>query len=70
MADRSEYPLAAYRLGEAPAGGSDGVYAALTPSERFALVWDLTVQAWAFRDPTASERRLRRDVVRIVRGRG
>jgi hypothetical protein len=40
----------------------------LSPAERVALVWPLTIQAWQFKDPTFRESRLRRDVVRLVRG--
>ena len=38
----------------------------LSPSERIALVWRLTLQAWAFKG-LDHEPRLRRDVVRLVR---
>jgi hypothetical protein len=39
-----------------------------TPAERIAMMWPLTLDAWAFlglRDEPA----LRRDVVRVIRGR-
>jgi hypothetical protein len=39
----------------------------LTPGERMALVWPLTLQAWAFKEGVTPEPRLRRDVVRVVR---
>lgn len=65
--DRSEYPTRKARLGtEEP----DPHVADLTPSERVAMVWQLTAQAWAFRDGHWNEPRLRRDVVRTVRGGG
>lgn len=41
-----------------------------TPSERVALVWQITVQAWTFKDGTWNESRLRRDVVCTQRNRG
>ena len=41
----------------------------LTPGERMAMVWTLSVQAWQFKEPTGDEPRLRRHVVRTVRGR-
>lgn len=41
----------------------------LSPSERFAMVWQLTVQAWTFKDGQWNEPRLRRDVGRVIRGR-
>ena len=40
----------------------------LTPAERIAMVWTLSVQAWKFKEPTADERRLRRQIVRTIRG--
>ena len=42
-------------------------YAHLTPAERIALVWDLTLQAIAFQGATNAEPRLSRHLVRIVR---
>jgi hypothetical protein len=38
----------------------------LTPGERMALVWPLTLQAWGFKEGAAGEPRVRRDVVRVV----
>jgi hypothetical protein len=40
----------------------------LTPSERVAMVWQLTVQAWTFKDGTWNEPRLLRHVVSTRRG--
>jgi hypothetical protein len=45
----------------------DAYVAGLTPGERMALVWPLTLQAWGFAEGTTGEPRLRRDVVRVVR---
>ena len=42
---------------------------ALDPAERIAMVWQLTMQAWAFKG-LEHEPRLRRDVVRVVRRGG
>jgi hypothetical protein len=40
----------------------------LSREERLALVWPLTITAWAFRGITVTDSdRLRRDVVRVVR---
>jgi hypothetical protein len=41
----------------------------LTPGERVSMVWQLTLQTWAFKEDLASEPRLRRDVVRVIRRR-
>jgi hypothetical protein len=42
---------------------------ALTPAERVEMVWQLTRDAWTFKDGRWDEPRLRRDVGRVVRGR-
>ncbi len=39
---------------------------ALDPAERLAMVWQLTLQAWAFKG-LEHEPRLRREVVRVAR---
>jgi hypothetical protein len=41
----------------------------LTPSERVAMMWQLALQAWMFKEGLVDEPRLRRDVVRTLRGR-
>jgi hypothetical protein len=38
-----------------------------TPEERLAMVWPLTIQAWALRGEDVSKRPFARDVVRIFR---
>jgi hypothetical protein len=38
-------------------------------AERFAAVWDLSKQAWAFRDGSTDESRLSRDVASVIRRR-
>jgi hypothetical protein len=68
--DRTSYPTAKHRLGTEARAGSVDAYSHLSPTERLELVWQLTVQAWAFLDPAASERRLRRDIGRVIRGGG
>ena len=40
----------------------------LSPSERVAMMWQLALQAWMFKEGLLDEPRLRRDVVRTVRG--
>jgi hypothetical protein len=42
----------------------------LSPSERVAMVWQLTLQAWMFKEGQTHEPRLRRDVVRTRRSSG
>lgn len=58
--DRSGYRVQKLSLGEE---GTDSNLAHLAPSERVALVAQLTVQAWTFKDGKWDEPRLRRDVV-------
>ena len=41
----------------------------LSPGERMAMMWQLAVQAWMFKEGLTDEPRLRRDVVRTIRGR-
>src|ERR1051325_11699933 len=63
MSDRSQWPMRKYRLGEEP----EDDYSQFTPSERVAMVWEITKNAWAFKDPNWRESEFRRDVVRIIR---
>ena len=62
--DRSSYPVRKIRLAQE---GEDPELRVLTPSQRVAMVWQLTVQAWTFKEGRWDEPRLRRDVVRAVR---
>ncbi|MFN2421855.1 MAG: hypothetical protein ABR527_10865 [Gemmatimonadota bacterium] len=60
--NRSDYLVRVFRLGEEPDD-----YAAFSPGERLAMVWELTRQAWTFKEGKEPESRLRRDVVRVIR---
>ena len=40
----------------------------LTPGERMSMMWQLALQAWMFKEGLTDEPRLRRDVVRTLRG--
>lgn len=40
-----------------------------TPAERMGMVWQLTLDAWAFTGTADAESRLQRHVVRLIRGR-
>lgn len=48
--------------------GEDEELDAATPAERLAMMWPLTVDAWAFMGEPIDESRLPRNVVRVVRG--
>lgn len=65
--DRSKYPTRKRRLTD-PEDHAD--LEALTPAARLAMVWPLTLQAWAFRPGYPHEPRLHRDVVRVARRGG
>jgi hypothetical protein len=65
--DRSDYPTRKRRLLD-PEDSSE--FADLSPEARVAMVWPLTMQAWTFLNGLQDEPRLRRDVVRVIRGRG
>ena len=41
-----------------------------TPEERLEMMWQLAVDAWAFKGEPVGDGRLERDVVRVVRGGG
>lgn len=55
-----------YRLGEEPR--VDHMERAMTPAQRMDLVWMITEFAWSLKERNSDARRLRRDVVRVVRG--
>ena len=40
-----------------------------TPAERMAMVWPMTLDAWAFMDPAGAKSEFQRHVVRVQRGR-
>jgi hypothetical protein len=50
--------------------GADHQVAATNPAELMGMVWQLTLDAWAFKEPSRAESRLQRDVISVVRGRG
>ncbi len=45
---------------------NDG-YVEADPSTRFGMVWELTLDAWAFMGKKDAEQRLQRDVTHLVR---
>ncbi len=50
--------------------GADSAGTHMRPDECLAMVWQLTLDAWAFKEPSIAESRFQRHVVRVVRGRG
>jgi hypothetical protein len=49
--------------------GADRDYLEMTPAERMGIMWQLTVDTWAFKGEPLDESRLPRHVVRVIRGR-
>ena len=47
-----------------------GIIPDATPSERMGMVWQLTLDAWAFMDPESAQSEFQRHVVRVKRGKG
>ena len=67
LKDKTTYQVRKIPLSEE---GKHSDLSECTPSERVALVWQITAQAWTFKDGTWNEPRLRRDVVRTHRNKG
>lgn len=45
----------------------DDDYVDASPSERFLMVWDITLDAWAFKGDNNAEQRLQRNVTNLTR---
>lgn len=61
---RQDYPVKNRHLQD-PEPPSE--YLKMTPAERINIVWQLTLDAWAFKKGERIEPRLQRHIVRIVR---
>jgi hypothetical protein len=64
MTDRSKWLVRRMSLAEE---GQEPYLHSLSPKERVAMVWPITLQAWAFKEALWDAPRLRRDVVRVIR---
>ncbi len=60
--DRSRFQITTLEM-----QGADMMLKDHTPAERMAMVWPLTLSAWAFKNPDVTEFRLQRHVVRVER---
>jgi hypothetical protein len=67
VVDRSRWTVKKYKLGEEPE--YDEATMRLTHGERIEMVWEITKNAWAFKDPNFREFEFRRDVARVIRRR-
>ena len=67
MTDRSHWQVRKSALSEQ---GFEDDLAHLTMGERMALMWPLTVQAWALAGEPIVEQEFQRHVERLIRGRG
>jgi len=63
--DRADLPVRKLRVAEA---GPDPWLRGLSAAQRMDMVWQISLQAWAFKEGLLDEPRLRRDAVRTVRG--
>jgi hypothetical protein len=62
--DRQNYPLRVLNLHETT-DATD--LSAQTPTERLSIMWQLTLDAWAFRGTPLAESRLSRHITRLYR---
>jgi hypothetical protein len=65
--DRSHYRIRKLHRGDRE---HDADLRELSPGDRMQMVWQLTLQAWAFKEDLRDEPRLRRDVGRVIRRGG
>jgi hypothetical protein len=68
IADRSTWPVVKGRLSELEREEAD-LSATTTVAERFAIMWQLAQDAWAFRGEPIGEPELSRHIVRVIRRR-
>ena len=64
--NRSNYRVRKVTLGDESGDDLRG----LSPEQRVAMVWTVTLQAWMFKEGRLDEPRFRRDVVRTIRKPG
>lgn len=64
VVDRSHWPTRLTRLHDPE---DESYILSLTPEQRVEMVWQLTLDAWGFKEGLLDEPRLRRDIGRVVR---
>ena len=62
--ERADLPVRKMQVSES---GPDPWLRGLSAEQRIAMVWQLSLQAWTFKEGLLDEPRLRRDVVRTIR---
>lgn len=48
----------------------DSGYMDATPQERLAAVWELTAELWSLTDKESAERRLQRNIIKLIMPKG
>jgi hypothetical protein len=48
----------------------EDVYVKASPGELVSFVWELTAELWSLKEPRSAERRLQRNVTRLVKQQG
>ena len=67
MSDRSRMDRTVVRKSSLKEQSDHGMIYDATPSERMGMVWQLTLDAWAFMDPTSAKSEFQRHVGRVER---
>ena len=67
MSARSPMDRTVVRKSSLQEQNDDGIIHHATPSERIEMVWQLTLDAWAFMDPTGAKSEFQRHVGRVER---
>lgn len=56
------------RIGKLTDQGNEADLQTSTPAQRLGMMWQLALDAWAFKGESVAESRLPRHVVRVVQG--
>lgn len=67
MTDRPRMRRTVVRKSSLSEQSDDGMVYDATPSERMGMVWQLTLDAWAFMDPISAKSEFQRHVGRVER---
>ena len=67
MSEHSRMDRTVTRKSSLQEQNDDGTIYNATPSERMGMVWQLTLDAWAFMDPISAKSEFQRHVVRVER---